>query len=56
MIESLHLVESIIKECSLWRDALFRVIIEKVRPKLIEIYKEMDEEMNKLTQDCNKDM
>jgi len=40
----------------LWRDALFRVVIEKARPRLLDLYREMDEEMMTLTLDCNKDI
>lgn len=56
VIESSNLVDSLIKECGLWRDALFRVVIEKARPRLLDLYKEMDEEMVTLTLDCNKDI
>lgn len=38
-----------IAELQLWKDCICRAIIEKIRPKLLEIYKEIEDEMNNVT-------
>ncbi|CAL6054637.1 Dynein_heavy chain [Hexamita inflata] len=54
VLDSTSLVDSIIKECTLWRDAIYRLIIEKCRPRLLDIYREIEDEMNLVTQECSR--
>lgn len=32
------------------------MVIEKARPRLVDVYHEIEEEMNSTTQNCNKDL
>ena len=38
IIEGYQIADSIIELCNLWREGIMRIVIEKARPLLLEVY------------------
>eukprot|EP00702_Spironucleus_salmonicida_P008256 EST49547.1 Dynein heavy chain [Spironucleus salmonicida] len=52
ILEGTQLAESIINECYLWRDCVMRMVIEKARPLLLELYQTCDLELKQVSEEC----